>query len=645
MLITQRRGLEIDTHNQQIDRDKTVSASRRPVKLVDQMRDCLKNGQGLSSEAREEKSPAVAKAPDTRRTRRSSPVHVAQEALPERWTDQNTDWRTQWYQSLVFPASGKNRATVDDGDIPRLDEGQLLNDNLVSFYIRYLQFKLESEKPELSKKIYFFSTFFFEKLRSTKGKINYDGVKAWTSKIDLLSYDYIVVPVNEHAHWYLAVICNMPNAVNGIPQEGDNKGTAEHVDHSSPRIAVIERDMSVVTLRDGDTKQQSVDVEIVHSPPSSAKTMQSSSPVSKTMAPADSQLNAAAPRHDDPRAPKIITLDSLANAHPTTCKALREYLVAEAKDKKGVDLVKVPNGMTAKRIPEQNNFCDCGVFVLGYMEEFLKDPDETVRKLLQREPLEWDIRPSHLRHSLRELLFKLQHEQHERHTEEKEQKRLLSAKRQTLVKDANRSTRKTGQDVSLTPGKKSSPAELPGTNDIVTDFETCPRVVEVNVEDNARSSRRETAAKSRGERYSEAASSMDNKCGAGGTRDLGPSSSSHVSSEGGMAVCGTKNAIATTSTRPEGMNKQELVETLATSSPEAEIQVTQTVSNKVNRASMESRDVEEGLSILGSRATRQRSKRLGSSSSMIEPLRSSQSLSPKSQQAKYNGIERSVDLT
>jgi hypothetical protein len=98
-------------------------------------------------------------------------------------------------------------------------------------------------------------------------------------------------------------------------------------------------------------------------------------------------------------------------------------LIEEAKDKKKTELAVVPNGMTAKGIPEQDNYCDCGVFVLGYMEEFLKNPDETVRKLLQKEEIQWDMSPSKIRNDLRDLIFTLQKEHQTRLNLEKEKKR------------------------------------------------------------------------------------------------------------------------------------------------------------------------------------------------------------------------------
>ncbi|KAG5985403.1 hypothetical protein E4U55_003631 [Claviceps digitariae] len=640
----QQDEVQMVKNSRQSDKEDTTAGSRRTVKLVDQMRESMRNAQALPMEAPEDSGAAVVKAPGTRRTRRSSPVHIPQDIIPERWTDENPDWTAQWHKSLVFPATGKNRATVDDGDIPRLDEGEFLNDNLISFYIRYLQIKLESERPELLSKVYFFSTFFFEKLTSTKGQINYVGVKAWTAKVDLLSYDYIVVPVNEHAHWYLALICNVPNAVKGMPQEDSSEDHHEHVKDSSPRIAAIEKDMSDVTIRDGETKRQSADMETLRPVASSPKTMQNSSPTSKTMAPPGSQSSTATQRTDDPKAPKIITLDSLANPHPTTCRVLREYLGAEAKDKKGVDLVKVPHGMTAKKIPVQNNYCDCGVFVLGYMEEFLKDPDETARKLLQREPLGWDIRPSEMRKSLRDLLFEMQREQHERQIKEKEQKRLATAKRKALAKDADIPTgRAAAKSAPLTPGRISTAAEVPDGVMAVSQTSS-PAVVRAALKDDVAKSRTQTVAKPSPVALRVDASTGNKDKSHGGGGGPNPSLTGHEAVKGRTAVSGTKTpATTTSSSMGPYLTKQDLVETLPTSSSEAEGQRARA---QLKRTPIKkSTDVEEVMSITRSRPTRRTSKQVESSPSLVRPLSSSGSPLPTRQEAKYDGIERSVDLT
>ncbi|KAG6052200.1 hypothetical protein E4U39_002237 [Claviceps sp. Clav50 group G5] len=666
---TQQKEPETIIHNRQSDKDDVGTPSRRAVKLVDQMRGSMRNEQGLSRRYPEEKIPDVAnetvKEPELRRSRRSAPTQVPREESPERWSDNNPTWIAQWHQSLVFPATGKDRATVDVGDILRLDEGQFLNDNLISFFIRYMQHNLERNRPELLRRVYFFNTFFFEKLRSTKGKINYDGVKAWTAKVDVLSYDYIVVPVNEHAHWYLAIICNAPNAVNGIPQESKDEGKPEHVEGSSPRITAIERHMCDVTIRDGDTKQRSADMRNPSSPMTSSNIMQSVSPVSKTAAPPDNQTSAAAQRHHDSRAPRIITLDSLASSHPSTLRALRDYLIAEAKEKKGVELVTPPNGMTAKKIPQQDNFCDCGVYIIGYIASFMKDPDETIRKLLQREPLGWDIRPSQIRNELRDLLFTMQRDQHERISKEKELKRSLSAKnKKRSVANAAKvvPTGRAAKNQTIS-GEKPPDAKLSdtGTSDRVPITQTRP-AVEAAVDGDPRKSRAETVAESPSRRSLENSAASPkpsrieadshNKKNSGGrndndthAHDVGASSTKHDTPSDGVTTSrmGISTAIVST-TRIQGPIEPDLVRTLPTSSSETEGRVSQTVLKRTLTKSSTT-DIEEVMSVVGSRSTKRRSPQLESSQSLIQPLGSSSSpLSAKSQ-AKYCGIERGMDLT
>lgn len=114
----------------------------------------------------------------------------------------------------------------------------------------------------------------------------------------------------------------------------------------------------------------------------------------------------------------------MGNAHSATCKVLKEYLLAEAKDKKNIDLETVPGGMKAPGVPMQNNYCDCGVFVLGYMKAFLKDPDELMHKILSGKDIDWSIDPASLRNTVRDLLFTLQKEQAEHIAQQRKAKRV-----------------------------------------------------------------------------------------------------------------------------------------------------------------------------------------------------------------------------
>lgn len=415
--------IEDKTENSRTIPKPTEPLEGKPRKLKDRMTTRLEG----EKERMRSPSPNPLLGIETRRTRGSSSSLVHKEIIHifERWSEKNTGWEEKWKQTLVYPATGRNRASVDKEDILRLDEGEFLNDNLINFYMRYLQTKLETERPDLLKRVHIFSTFFFEKLTSTRGTINYDGVKNWTAKLDLFSYDYIVVPVNENAHWYLAVICNAPKLLE--PAEDSQEPEAPSTDAlGRPRLETrvmktVERDMSDISLEDGSATRRSL-------------RQRASSPLSAPLVPSSPETLVQEPplapsRKNDESNPRIVTMDSLGSRHGATCKALKNYLVLEAKDKKGIDLGAVPGGMKARGIPEQNNFCDCGVFVLAYMEEFLQDPDELMRKILTKETLDWTINPVQLRVKVRDLLLVLQQEQSERLAKERSEKKRLRRER------------------------------------------------------------------------------------------------------------------------------------------------------------------------------------------------------------------------
>ncbi|KAJ2868103.1 hypothetical protein GGH94_000371 [Coemansia aciculifera] len=83
----------------------------------------------------------------------------------------------------------------------------------------------------------------------------------------------------------------------------------------------------------------------------------------------------AKPKFVDPETtPSIIILDSLGNRHQPTFGLLRGYMQAEANYRHHhTDVAEVMIGKYAK-VPLQTNLCDCGVFLLQYIENFLKDP-------------------------------------------------------------------------------------------------------------------------------------------------------------------------------------------------------------------------------------------------------------------------------
>ncbi|KAJ0167332.1 Ubiquitin-like-specific protease 2 [Colletotrichum tanaceti] len=371
--------------------------------------------------------------------RRKSPSPVS-------WVNQNPDWIRIWDDKpLIFPISGKNRASVYRDDISRLEEGEFLNDNLIGFYLRYLQANLERDNKALADRIYIMNTYFYPKLTDVKAGrgINYDGVKSWTTKIDLFSFDYIVVPVNESAHWYLAIICNpskllrttdaQPEAERLEPSEKSADKTNEEAKAQSAgegSIATVGKQVEQMSLEEakieGSSRQEDRPRQEGQSDKGSQpkqdekKTEEAGSKPPSTKLRLHRKTAVTLARKQDPTEARVITLDSLGVGHSPTCGNLKSYLVREAKDKRGMD-VEPPGtfGMTAKGIPEQEDHASCGAFLLGYMREFLKDPDGVVAKLVRKEAPSWDITSPAMRSELRNIIIEKRKEQNELAAEEK----------------------------------------------------------------------------------------------------------------------------------------------------------------------------------------------------------------------------------
>ncbi|KAK3685517.1 hypothetical protein B0T22DRAFT_465858 [Podospora appendiculata] len=423
--------------------DSVLIPPTSPVVRTVSSRGLLKDQMQLSSQATApQHAPTPGKAqPLSQRSLRSGQsrgnVLVAPEApapAVHRWSEehQGSSKMASWDGPLQF-----RRTTVDKDDIPRLDEGQCLNDNLIGFGLRYLFDEFASRHPDLNKRVYMHNSFFYEKLKSGKGRsINYEGVKSWTSKVDLLAYDYIIVPVNECYHWWVAIICN--------PGRLDPDATKARGNGDDTSSTATERNQDVTDAAPSDSElTDAVDKRFPHESPT---TNLSQPAINSPREPANTKPGVGAndehgeildlvaddvtvvgdispkpgkvakqgrkhcgppPRKYSVENTKIITLDSLGSSHSPAVTALKQYLVAEFADKRNKIITDAPAqlGMKAVNIPEQNNLCDCGVYLLGYIQEFVKNPDQFVHTLLRREVPDWKFDPSQLRELWRETIF------------------------------------------------------------------------------------------------------------------------------------------------------------------------------------------------------------------------------------------------
>ncbi|KAG0033467.1 hypothetical protein BGZ81_008420 [Podila clonocystis] len=249
-----------------------------------------------------------------------------------------------------FKSSGKSKSiAIHAEDAQRLNEGQFLNDTLIEFGLKHIHSNLDVKNRALAD----------QRLLSkpVKGPVNaYDSVKNWTSKVDIFSMKYIIVPIHEKLHWHLAIIANPGLLLKDVGDSSSSDDSGEssssedknpsHLEHESLSGSVIDVDMDM----DVDAKK------------------------------VKGHINAE-------ERPYIICLDSLGKSHPSVFKVLRGYLEQELMVKKNINKV-----LTAKNIPGkhtsnsplQQNMCDCGVFLLHYVEVFLRHPAQMLDAIVNR---------------------------------------------------------------------------------------------------------------------------------------------------------------------------------------------------------------------------------------------------------------------
>ncbi|EXJ76515.1 uncharacterized protein A1O5_01023 [Cladophialophora psammophila CBS 110553] len=336
------------------------------------------------------------------------------ESSPKPKASQTGTLVRRWTKDLVYPQPGRRAAVVPFEDLRRLNDDEFLNDNLISFFMRYLETHMEKSKPELYKRIHFFNTYFYEALSKTKGRksgINYDAVSRWTKNINLFSRDFIVVPVNENFHWYLAIICNLPYFL------GDRKaksGWSEELQSSDQQSEEGERRVELPT----DETQRTLAELSLSDDEENSQDRTTKRPGRRKL------VRRSLPKYEVTK-PVIITLDSLGLSRAATCALLKQYVVLEARDKRNMNIdVSELRGMTAKEIPTQNNFSDCGLYLCVYLEQFVADPYNFVRRILQREEnaQQWPrrIHSEDLRSRLLELILEMHRRQEKQPSEMEE---------------------------------------------------------------------------------------------------------------------------------------------------------------------------------------------------------------------------------
>ncbi|XP_031619971.1 sentrin-specific protease 7-like [Contarinia nasturtii] len=225
---------------------------------------------------------------------------------------------------LQYPPTGSGRLSIYVNDYASLACDEYLNDNIVNYYIRYLTCEVLTD--EQKKVTHIFDSFFYQVLTNTPSTDRKNSKKEklarldrWTKNINIFDMDFIVVPINQSKHWYLAIICfaglgeaNAKSTVKyGKRRKTSNGGTESDTDESSTEIV---------------------------------------------------------------KKPCILIFDSLSGGRYKETTVLREFLNLEYKKKVNsdgtfkFDSINIPGHVV--KVPRQENTSDCGLFMLHYIEQF-----------------------------------------------------------------------------------------------------------------------------------------------------------------------------------------------------------------------------------------------------------------------------------
>ncbi|KAM8904337.1 sentrin-specific protease 7-like isoform 3-T4 [Spinachia spinachia] len=264
---------------------------------------------------------------------------------------------------IQYPAApSKGRITVTNEDLACLSGGEFLNDVIIDFYLKFLL--LEGVGRAVAERSHVFSSFFYKQLsrRRVAGEDNtpsvpdlhvrHQRVKTWTRHVDIFTKDFLFVPVNQEAHWYLAVVC--------FPGLED------------VHYRAFQRARGVSKLTAG--KASSLGLRPQQPPECTEQSWQR-----------DTVL----------RRPCILVMDSLKlSGHENVCRLLRDYLQVEWEVRRGTPprLFTSDNVRSSScRVPQQDNSSDCGVYLLQYAESFLQVTPPSDQSLPQNPVVCFDL--------------------------------------------------------------------------------------------------------------------------------------------------------------------------------------------------------------------------------------------------------------
>ncbi|CAH8672537.1 unnamed protein product [Schistosoma haematobium] len=331
--------------------------------------------------------------------------------------------------SLKFdykPPGSTDSITITNNDIECLAPGALLNDAIINFYLKFLYFeKLTSFQKQAT---YLFNVFFYSRLASG-GYISSDvrsstfstnlpktsettdetifaqhaNVAKWTRRVDLFSKDYIIIPINECAHWFLGLVC-YPWMAGMVSYTALYREEVYHLCQLTEKFTNVDR----INFSGDDLNSLDIGEEVIQRLP--------------TDTPGEAfdrwrRRRLAWLRQRGVNAmPCVLLFDSLpCQSRVGNLHVIRNYLQAEWNTRRSAqDGVLRFDKDTIRgfspRVPVQSNLVDCGIYLLHYVEMFFKKPVQSYTKdYFQHEMAGWfpEATVSQKRAQIRDLLVNL----------------------------------------------------------------------------------------------------------------------------------------------------------------------------------------------------------------------------------------------
>ncbi|CAF0793616.1 unnamed protein product [Rotaria sordida] len=274
------------------------------------------------------------------------------------------------------------RFDLSSEDLLCLNEGEYLNDNIIDFYLQYIYYEKLSE--EVRKRTYLFNSFFYTRLTQKGNSDNpnisaaerrYNRVKRWLRDVDLFSKDYLIVPINQNAHWYIVLIQNH----NNVLTEGDLISDDEDLDFDDRLKSKKKKRSTRIIHRNNkhnDICNNSSSKTNIHS---LELLDEADEVISNNDTPLKLNIELLVNSKNRSKSPAIIIFDSLRIASKIRVAAtLREFLQLEYDHKKtlpiqslGRKLFNIDTIPTIEAaVPQQRNYSDCGLYILQYIESF-----------------------------------------------------------------------------------------------------------------------------------------------------------------------------------------------------------------------------------------------------------------------------------